>query len=63
MLWIITLITALIGAVLGYKLGCMIFANARVQKNLREITKLIKELKKVRKDERRATIKDIGGRA
>lgn len=61
MLWIVTIITGLMGAWLGYKLGVMLFANPRTEKNLRHIRLIIKELKGLVKKERRLTLQAEGG--
>ena len=53
LLWILTLVTSFMGAVLGFKLGTRLFANPRVPKALRHVKLLLKELKEIVSFERK----------
>lgn len=50
------MIASLMGGTIGLKIGKRIFANPKVERNLKQVRLLIKELKSMRKIERK-TIK------
>ena len=48
--WIVTVVSAMIGAVVGYRLGVRIFANPQVEQTIKELKLVIKDLKKLKKN-------------
>lgn len=55
LIWIITIISTLIGGVLGHKRGKKIYANPIIQKNIRKLKRFLHELKKAREEQKKET--------
>lgn len=53
LLWIVTVISAMIGSFYGLRLGIRLFANPKADRDLRLIKRMIRELKSLKKKERK----------
>lgn len=54
--WIVTVLSGMIGGIIGLKIGVRMFANPDVEYALIELKRMIKELKTIKKEKGRATV-------
>jgi len=47
-LWVVTVISGLIGALIGYRLGVRIFANPQIELTIKELQNVIDDLKEIK---------------
>lgn len=48
-LWVVTALSGIMGAYVGYRLGVKIYANPQVETTIKELQAIIKDMKKIKK--------------